>query len=186
MADPAHPRGAGRFWLPGMNLAAGETPSWRGTHNCLPPPDRDLPVGVDEAVLDHQEDGMKPTWVFDNRLPANPVGIATLPNPTEADYVGMGGHFCPHDIHENRPGSFVSSELILATYQNAGVRVFDIRDPHRPAEVAALVPPPPATMMDHRPNRARVIQTADVFVDRNGVIYATDHNGGLTIMEYTG
>ncbi|MFP3656708.1 hypothetical protein SB777_37975, partial [Burkholderia sp. SIMBA_052] len=28
-----------------------------GTHNCLPLPDRDLLVVLDEAVLDHQEDG---------------------------------------------------------------------------------------------------------------------------------
>jgi hypothetical protein len=25
----------------------------------------------------------------------------------------------PHNLHENRPGSFVSSELIFAIYQNA-------------------------------------------------------------------
>jgi hypothetical protein len=28
MNDPAHPKVAGRYWLPGMNQAAGETPSW--------------------------------------------------------------------------------------------------------------------------------------------------------------
>ena len=28
MADPAKPRAAGRYWIPGMNLAAGETPAW--------------------------------------------------------------------------------------------------------------------------------------------------------------
>ena len=28
MADPAKPKLAGKFWLPGMNLAAGETPNW--------------------------------------------------------------------------------------------------------------------------------------------------------------
>ena len=26
--DPTKPREAGRFWLPGMNRAAGETPNW--------------------------------------------------------------------------------------------------------------------------------------------------------------
>ena len=31
MADPAHPREAGRYWIPGMNQAAGETPSWPAT-----------------------------------------------------------------------------------------------------------------------------------------------------------
>jgi hypothetical protein len=147
-------------------------------------PDRNLLVVLDEAVLDHQEDGLKLIWVFDNREPANPVSIATFPTPAEADYVGKGGHFGPHNIHENRSGSFVSSELIFATYQNAGVRVFDIRNPYQPIEVGALVPPPPARMMDGRPNRAQVIQSADVFVDQRGLIYSTDYNAGLYIMEW--
>ncbi len=237
MADPTRPREAGRYWLPGMHRAAGETPSWPatsryglhhaiahgdtaygawrdaglvmidvadraapklithrnwsppfggGTHNCLPLPDRDLLVVLDEAVLDHQEDGLKLIWLFDIRVPANPVSIATFPTPHEADYKAKGAHFGPHNIHENRPGSFVSSELIFATYQNAGVRVFDIRDQYRPVEVGALVPPAPRRLMDHRPNRACVIQSTDVFVDRNGIVYCTDYNAGLYIMEYLG
>jgi hypothetical protein len=238
LADPAHPREAGRFWLPGMNLANGEQPTWPvsrryglhhaivhgdtaygawrdaglvmmdvadrsaprlivhrswsppfggGTHNCLPLPDRDLLVVADEAVLDHQEDGLKLIWVFDVREPANPVSIATLPTPDDADYKARGGHFGPHNIHENRPGSFVSSELIFATYQNAGVRVYDIRDPLRPAEVGACVPPAPKKLVDPRPNRPVVLHSADVFVDKNGLCYCTDWSGaGLYIMEYEG
>jgi len=235
MADPTRPREAGRYWLPGMNLAAGEEPSWPperrfglhhaivngdtaygawrdaglvmidvtdrsapelivhrnwslpfggGTHNCLPLPDRDLLVVLDEAVLDHQEDGLKLIWVFDIREPANPVSIATFPTPAEDDYVRKGGHFGPHNLHENRPGSFVSSELIFATYQNAGVRVFDIKDQYRPEEVAAFVPPAPERLVDHRPNRARVIQSCDVFVDAAGLVYSNDYNGGLFVLEY--
>ena len=157
-----------------------------GTHNCLPLAARDLLVVLDEAVLDHQEDGLKLIWVFDNRVKENPVSISTFPTPAEADYVRKGGHFGPHNLHENRPGSFVSSELIFATYQNAGVRAFDIRDPYRPREVGALVPPAPARMMDHRPNRARVIQSADVFVDAAGLLYCTDYNAGLYIVEFGG
>ncbi len=237
MADPAKPREAGRYWLSGMNQAAGETPSWPptrryglhhaivhgdtaygawrdaglvmidvadrsaprlivhrnwsppfggGTHNCLPLPDRDLLVVLDEAVLDHQEDGLKLIWLFDIRAPENPVSISTFPTPAEADYLAKGAHFGPHNIHENRPGSFVSSELIFATYQNAGVRVFDIRDQYRPVEVGALVPPAPRRLVDHRPNRACVIQSTDVFVDRNGIVYCTDYNAGLYITEYLG
>ena len=237
LADPTKPREAGRYWLPGMNQASGEQPSWPetsryglhhaivhgdtaygawrdaglvmidvadraapklivhrnwcppfggGTHNCLPLPDRDLLIVLDEAVLDHQEDGVKHIWVLDIREPANPVSIATFPQPGEADYVAKGGHFGPHNIHENRPGSFVSSELIFATYQNAGVRVFDIRDPYRPVEVGALIPPAPKRLVDHRPNRARVVQSTDVFVDNSGLLYCTDYNAGLYIMEYDG
>ena len=200
MSDPANPREAGRWWIPGMNLAAGETPSWPaarryglhhpivhgdtayaawrdagmvvldvadrakpklivhrnwsppfggGTHNCLPLPDRDLLVVLDEAVLDHQEDGLKLIWIFDNRVPANPVSISTCPTPAEADYKAKGGHFGPHNIHENRPGSFVSSTLIFATYQNAGIRVFDISNQFAPKEVGCLVPPQPAHARRH-------------------------------------
>ena len=237
MADPTKPRAAGRYWIPGMNLAAGEAPAWPaasrcglhhaivngdtayaawrdagmvvldiadrenpklivhrnwcppfggGTHNCLPLPDRQLLVVLDEAVLDHQEDGLKLIWIFDNRVPTNPVSISTFPTPAETDYAAKGGHFGPHNLHENRPGSFVSSELIFTTYQNAGVRVFDIRDQYRPSEVGAWVPPAPARMMDHRPKRDRVIQSADVFVDSGGLIYSTDYNAGLFILEYGG
>ena len=237
MTEPAQPREAGRWWIPGMSLAGGETPSWEpsrryglhhpiihgdtaycawrdagmvvldiadrakpklivhrnwsppfggGTHNCLPLPDRDLLVVLDEAVLDHQEDGLKLIWVFDNRLPANPVSISTFPTPDEADYKSKGGHFGPHNVHENRPGSFVSSKVIFATYQNAGIRVFDMSDPFIPKEVGALVPPQPAALADTRPNRARVVQSADVFVDAAGLIYATDYNAGLYILEFNG
>ena len=154
-----------------------------GTHNTLPLPDRNLMVVVEEAVFDNLADGVKRNWVFDIRDPANPVSISTLPIPDEIDYAAKGGQFGPHNIHENRPESFQSSDRVFVTYQNAGLRVYDIRDPFRPREVAALVPPPPARLMDFRPNRPRVIDTTDVFVDEQGLIYCTDSNAGLYIME---
>jgi hypothetical protein len=157
-----------------------------GTHNCLALPDRELMVVLDEAVLDHCEDGIKLIWLFDIRVPSNPVSISTFPTPAEADYCAKGGHFGPHNIHENRPGSYVSSERIFATYQNAGIRIFDIKDQYRPVEIAAFVPPKPAQLVDKRPNRPQVIQSCDIFVDRNGLIYSNDYNGGLFILEYTG
>ena len=237
MSDPARPREAGRWWIPGMHTAAGETPDWPatrryglhhaiihadtayaawrdagmvvldvtdrvrptliahrdgvppfggGTHNCLPLPDRELLIVLDEAVLDYQEDGVKNIWVVDNHNKAQPRVIATFPQPTEADYKSKGGHFGPHNLHENRPGSFISSQTIFATYQNAGVRVFDIAKADAPREMGAWVPPQPRRLMDHRPNRARVIQSADVFVDAAGQIYSTDYNAGLFILEYGG
>lgn len=237
MSDPKQPREAGRWWIPGMNTAAGEQISWSpaaryglhhaiisgdtayaawrdagmvaidvkdrakpklivhrdgippfggGTHNCLPLPDRQLLVVLDEAVLDHQEDGVKNIWVMDNRAASDPTIVSTFPQPTEADYKAKGGHFGPHNLHENRPGTFVSSELIFTTFQNAGVRVFDIRDEKTPVETGVWVPPQPARLVDHRPNRARVIQSADIFVDKAGLVYSTDYNGGLYILEYGG
>ena len=234
MSDPTRPREAGRYWLPGMNAAAGEVPDWPadrrnglhhaivhgdiaygawrdagmvvldvsdksapslithrnwsppyggGTHNCLPLPDRDLLVVVDEAVMDNCADGLKYIWMFDNRTPSNPVSISTFPTPDEADYKAKGGHFGPHNIHENRPDGMVSSDTIFSTYQNAGIRVTDIRDPYRPTELAAFVPPAPKQMMDQRPNRPAVIQSCDVWVSKEGLIYSTDFNAGLFILE---
>lgn len=238
LADPAQPRWAGRWHLPGMNTAAGETPhwdasnrrfalhhaivdgdtayaSWRdggltlldiadrehpklvshrnwsppfggGTHTALPLPSRDLLVVADEAVGDNLADGQKHTWVFDIREKANPVSIATFPVPGETDYASKGGHFGPHNLHENRPSSYVSDTLIFATYQNAGVRAVDITNPHRPVEAGALVPPAPPTLTDPRPGRPQVIQSADVFVTAEGVVYTTDYNAGLLVAEYAG
>ncbi|MEE3660445.1 LVIVD repeat-containing protein [Brenneria sp. g21c3] len=157
-----------------------------GTHTALPLPDRDLLIVLDEAVLDNQEDGEKLIWVFDIREPSNPVSIATFPQPAETDYVKKGAHFGPHNLHENRPGSFISSTLIFATYQNAGVRAYDISNPYRPKETGALVPAAPQSMVDKRPGRPKVIQSCDVFVDAEGIIYSTDYNAGLSIIEYRG
>jgi hypothetical protein len=141
-------------------------------------------VVLDEAVLDNCEDGIKFIWMFDIREPSNPISISTFPTPNEADYPNKGAHFGPHNIHENRPDGFVSSELIFATYQNAGIRVFDIRNPYRPEEVAAFVPPEPDQLVDHRLNRSKVIQTCDVLVSADGLVYSTDFTGGLYILEY--
>jgi hypothetical protein len=157
-----------------------------GTHNCLPLPDRDLLIVADEAVLDHAADGIKYIWIFDIREPSNPISIATFPTPDETNYVAKGGHFGPHNIYENRPDGLVSSDTIFSTYQNAGVRVHDISNAYQPKEIAAFVPPKPVTLADKRPNRQKVIQSCDVWVSPDGLVYSNDYNGGLYILEYGG
>lgn len=175
VADPHDPKLIlHKNWSPPFN---------GGTHNCLALPDRELLVVLDESVLDDYEDGFKPIWLFDIREPTNPISISTFPTPKEADYRFKGGHYGPHNIHENRPDSFVSSTHIFATLQNAGIRAYDISDQYRPEEVAAFVPPTPNALMDRRPNRKLVIQSCDVYVDANGLVYANDYNGGLYILE---
>lgn len=235
LANPAKPRAAGRWWLPGMHTSGGETlqapqghrwalhhaivhgdtayASWRdggltlldlknrespqlishlgvpplggGTHTALPLPDRNLLVVLDEAVLDFQEDGIKTVWTLDVTNPATPKILGAFPQPQEADYKPKGGHLGPHNLHENRPGSWQSSRTIFATWQSAGVRAFDISNPEAPIETGALVPAGPTKMIDKRP-RPPVIQLADVFADREGLLYCTDYNAGLFIIEYRG
>ena len=121
--------------------------------------------------------------MIDVRAPANPVTIATLPTPAEEDFCKKGAKFGPHNLHENRPGSMLSEELVFATYHNAGLRIYDVRNLFEPKEVGYFVPPPPEKIVDLRPNPAKLIQSCDVFVDANGLIYMTDTNAGLYIMQ---
>jgi len=235
LADPAHPREAGRWWIPGMHADGGETKSWTnrvalhhavvvddiaygswrdgglaildvhdksapkliahrnwcppfggGTHSALPLHDRDLCVVADEATQNIDQEQMKRIWMFDIRDKSNPVSIATFPVPTEQDYVAKGGQFGPHNLHENRPGSWQSSTTIFATYQSAGVRVYDIADPFRPEETGYFVPPMPTHWMEPLRGRAKMRHTADIFVATDGLIYATDYDAGLYILQWKG
>jgi hypothetical protein len=178
VSDPAHARLISHVnWCP---------PFGGGTHTPLPLPDRNLLVVADEATASNCANGIAYTWVLDVRAPENPVTIATLPTPRGEDFCAKGGKFGPHNLHENRPGSLQRSDLIFATYHNAGLRVFDIGNAFEPREVAYYVPPPPERLVDFRPNTAKVIQSCDVFVDTNGIMYLTDTNAGLYILQYEG
>ena len=48
------------------------------------------------------------------------------------------------------------------------------------------MPPAPAQMVDTRPDRPRVIQSFDVFVDSELRAYMTDYNAGLYILQFEG
>jgi hypothetical protein len=178
VGDPAKPKlVCHRNWDP---------PFGGGTHSPLPLPDRNLLVVADEANFANCSLGLRYIWMFDVRVPANPVSIATMPVPDEIDYCKKGGHFGPHNLWENRPGAFQSSRFIFATLHNAGVRAYDIANPFQPREVGSFVPPPPERMFDPRPNRPQVIQSCDCFVDAEARMYVTDSNAGLYILQFEG
>jgi hypothetical protein len=169
---------AHRNWCP---------PYGGGTHSALPLHDRDLLVVADEAVLNIDVEGQhKRTWVLDIRDKSNPVSIATMPIPSDQDYVKLGGQFGPHNLHENRPGSFQSSTMIFATWQSGGLRVFNIVDPYRPEEIGYFVPPQPTRWMEPLRGRAKIRHTADLFVAQDGLVYLTDYDTGLYIVQWQG
>lgn len=79
-------------------------------------------------------------------------------------------------MHENRPGSYRSAEVVFATFFNAGLRVYDLADPRQPRELAHYVPALPPGQED--------IQSNDVFVASDGSVYLTDRaGGGIDILE---
>lgn len=175
VADPSTPRFISRF--------NAQPPFGGGTHTALPLPGRSLAVVADEAMADISLEPQRYIWVVDTRVPANPVSIATMPVPAEQDYVGRGGTFGPHNLWENRPDGFVSEQLLFATFQSGGVRAYDLSDPFRPEEVGLFVPPPPTALVDPRPGIKRITHCADVYVTADGLVFVTDYNGGLYVLE---
>jgi hypothetical protein len=124
-----------------------------------------------------------------NRFATNTGLVRSLSCPETCGdpyYCAKGGNFGPHNLWENRPGAFQSSRFIFATYHNAGVRVFDIENAFQPREAGFFVPLDPERMFDPRPNRPQVIQSAGCFVHAEGVMYLTDNNAGLYILQFEG
>lgn len=155
-----------------------------GTHTALPLKDRNLVAVADEATADISVEQQKYIWLMDIREKSNPVSISTLPLPAESDYVAKGGTYGPHNLWENRPDGFTSATTLFATFQSAGLRVYDTSRPTQPKELAYFVPPPPRVLVDPRPGIKLMTHCADVYVSHDGLICVTDYNGGLYVLEY--
>ncbi|HVA36698.1 MAG TPA: hypothetical protein VNJ51_03715 [Candidatus Dormibacteraeota bacterium] len=139
------------------------------THTALPLIDRGLLVVTDESTADLGKEAPKHVRVFDVGDETAPRELSRFPVPA-GDFRTRGGRFGPHNLHENRRGSFQSDRTLFVTYFNAGVRMVDISDPAQPAELASFVPEAP-------PGQAAA-QVNDIFVDRNGIVYASDRGFG--------
>jgi hypothetical protein len=155
-----------------------------GTHTALPLPQRQLCVVADEAMADISVEPQKYIWMMDVRDKTNAVPIATMPIPAELPFAANGGTFGPHNLWENRPDALVSETTVFATFQSGGVRVYDTSNAFRPQEIAHFVPPAPKRLIDPRPGIKRITHCADLYVSRDGMIYVTDYNGGLYVLEY--
>ena len=157
-----------------------------GTHTPLPLPGRDLALILDESSAFACSKGLSYTWVYDVRDKTDPVSIATLPTPHDQDWCRPGENFGPHNMHENRPGTFQSETTIFATYHNAGLRVFDLSNQYAPVEIASYVPPPPTKIIDPRPGYALAPMCCDVNVQKDGTVFLSDWNAGLHVLNYNG
>lgn len=164
ITDPSSPAHVGDLqWSPGGD-----------THTCMPLPGRDLLVVTDETVTNGEEGEEHLVRLVDVSDPALPRVVGVCPPPV-GDYGTRGLRFGPHNTHENRPGSYRSANLVVVTYFNAGLRVYDVSDPAAPTEVAHWVPPTPPGQ--------EAAQINDLFVTEDLDIYVTDRvNGGLFVV----
>ena len=159
------------------------SPPFNGfTHTVLPLFDRGLLIVSDECVKNDGIDWPKLVWVVDARVETNPVPISTFPAPPHSAFARRGGRFGAHNLHENLPvpGSWSSDQLIVGTFFNAGVRVYDVSNAYQPQEVAYFVPGAPAL------SPVGAVQLNDVYVDDKRLVYTVDRFvGGLYILEMT-
>jgi hypothetical protein len=149
-------------------------------HTVLPLFERGLWIVSDECVQDNGADWPKLVWVVDGRNDANPVPIGTFPAAPYDAFARRGGRFGAHNLHENLPGpvSFRSDTIVVGTFFNAGVRVYDTRDPYRVEEIAYYVPGTPKL------SPAGAVQLNDVYVDDRRIVYTVDRfTGGLYVLE---
>jgi hypothetical protein len=169
IADPTQPKEVSRL---------GWAPDDGGhTHTAMPLPERNLLVVTDEATEANCAEVAKRVRLVDISDETKPRVISKFPEP-QGDFCERGLRFGPHNVHENRAGAFISDQIIFVTYFNAGLRVYDIANSAAPQEIASYIP---AT-----PEGQRAIQTNDVFVAENGLIYISDRSGGgVDILELT-
>ncbi|HAF08671.1 MAG TPA: hypothetical protein DCK98_01120 [Chloroflexi bacterium] len=146
------------------------------THTALPLGDRGLVIATDEAIDPDRTGAPKDIHVVDMSVETAPRELVTFPVPEDRPTRGL--RFGPHNLHENRPGTFQSDTIVYATYFSAGLRVYDTKDPRAPVEIARFVP--------DAPRGQAVIQLNDVLVDADRTVFVTDrHHGGLYILRPT-
>ena len=144
------------------------------THTALPLGDRRLLAVTDEAIEPDCQGARKDIHLVDISDERKPREVSRFPVPAGA-YCARGLRFGPHNLHENRPGTFWSDHIVFATYFNAGLRVYDTTDPLRPTEIACYVPEAPAGQ--------QAIQLNDVLVGADGLIFVSDRlRGGLYVL----
>ena len=146
------------------------------THTALPLGERKLLVVTDEAIEPNCEGAPKNVHVVDVSDERHPREISRFPVP-DGDYCVRGLRFGPHNLHENRPGTFQSDRIVYVTYFNAGLRVYDTSDPLQVREIACYVP--------EAPPGQPAIQFNDVLVTSDRLVFVTDRvRGGLYILQH--
>lgn len=155
-------------------------------HSSMYDDDRRLLFTADEDFGKHCGPGIEPGYgylrIYDYSDLSAPeqVGEFRTRNSTTGGPTGSGDY----TIHNNW---LVGTDVYIAWYSD-GVRVVDASNPRAPREVAFFVPP--AGQNPVKPSQRGVLsqtpQVWGVFVDEaTGLVYASDMNTGLWILERT-
>ncbi len=143
-------------------------------------------------------------WLLDITNEPTPWPLSSLRvQETQGDYCGRGGRFAVHSSAESFYGPYYGKLAVMAWF-NAGVRVWDIRDPFAVHEVGYFIPAPNENSVPQCSNSnteeggefgtqtatstcRKMGVTNNVEIDDRGLIYAADRpGGGLHIVRLTG
>jgi hypothetical protein len=132
----------------------------------------------DEDISDECEDPPASMWLYD-------ITDEKKPRVASVFQVAEGGKYSRCDgtkekrFGAHQPHEYVGADnLVYSTWFSGGLRIIDISNPDKPAEVGYYVPEPVGGF--------EFPQSNDVFVDDNGLIYLIDRFNGLDILRYTG
>ncbi|HEY0335853.1 MAG TPA: hypothetical protein VGC70_00820 [Burkholderiales bacterium] len=117
--------------------------------------DRGFVITNPEVLNPDCNEPYQPSFVVDVRNPAAPRPIAQLPVPQPPrdapyrDYCDKRGRFGPHNPpHMKAPGR-PDPNFTAYSFFNAGLQLYDIRDPARPRISGYFVPPQPGHLDDY-------------------------------------
>ena len=189
IADVSQPKLVGKL----------EFPAFKGVHDVALIPGRSLLYAHSEAIAGDGPDStsceemVNFSGMIDIKDPTKPRLISLFPTPLPPEgapytnFCDKGARFGPHNtnLEYHLPDVEKQGNLIYATYFNAGLRIFDIKDPRLPKEVGWFIPPTPTERMGPIPAGNLVTQTEDVLVDRRGNVYLTDKQWGLWVVRST-
>jgi hypothetical protein len=170
-----------------------------GAHSVQPIPGKNLLFVNSEGTGGDAGNGpactgpMDLTAMVDIKNPARPRLISILPVPVPPaskpykTFCAKGARFGPHNTNtlQHLPDVEKQGDLIYLTYFNAGLRIFDIKEPYLPKETGWFIPPTPTKRIGPIPTPLES-QVEDVLVDTRGNIYITDKQWGLWVLRYSG
>ncbi|HEX7273395.1 MAG TPA: hypothetical protein VF420_14715 [Casimicrobiaceae bacterium] len=121
----------------------------------------------------------------------HPMVISTMQvqeDSAKPDFCTRGTRFGTHSTNESFYAPYYGKLLFIA-YFDGGLRVFDIRDPYHPQEVAHFIPPVNANTRPTVVNGVSYfdVSTDNAEVDDHGLIYIVDRvGGGADILQLNG
>ena len=139
----------------------------------------DAPVGA--ARIIDISDETKPKIVSDIRLEVNnPAGREeSLGDPGAGSRLqGYTGHYCSVPRAEE-PG------IVACSFIASGLRVFDIRDPLEPKEIAYWNQPVNESFLEPGQGPSTYAMSAPTFVPERGEIWYADGNSGFWALRFT-